>query len=168
MAKHPWKSYLTLENCIRLNKIILIFGEKYCSINSYSVCDLNIIKHFAFKIISKMYWGEQFTRYHLFLHNSRKWLHGFVKCDRSLTFVWHVWTGFEEQSLACAGVNFLDVITQSVTAVLSAVQTVALIEGRVVAALVGHNLLVFVQQGVNEEMHSALMGTLHCLLKSWS
>lgn len=62
--------------------------------------------------------------------------------------------------------DFLDVITQSVTAVLSAVQTVAFIESGVVAALVGHNLLVFVQQGVNEKVHSALMGTLHCLLET--
>lgn len=82
------------------------------------------------------------------------------------TFVRHPRPCFQVEPLAGARANFLDIIAECVAAILPAVQTDALVKGAVVAAPVGHALLVFIEQRVDEEMDRALMGTFHCLLKA--
>lgn len=82
------------------------------------------------------------------------------------TFVRHPRSCFQVQLLAPCSSDLLDVVAQGVAAVLPAVQADTLDESTVVAAPVGHALLVFIQQRVHEQMDRALMSTFDRLFKA--
>lgn len=71
-------------------------------------------------------------------------------CKLNLTFVRHPRACFQVEALAGATVNLLDIVPQCVAAILSTVQTDAFVKSTFVTASVGHALLVFIQQRVNE------------------
>lgn len=83
------------------------------------------------------------------------------------TFVRHPGACLQVEPLAGTAAHLLDVVAQRVAAVLATVQAHALLEGALVAAPVRHALLVFVHQRVDEEVHGALVSTLHRLLETW-
>lgn len=76
--------------------------------------------------------------------------HGTPLC--ALTFVGHVRAGLVVELLAGGTAHPPDVIAQCVAFVLTAVQAGTLLKGIVIPASVGHDLLVFVQKGVDEQV----------------
>lgn len=84
----------------------------------------------------------------------------------SHTFVGHPRTRPQEELLAAAAANLLDVVAQGVAAILATVQADASVEDAVVPAPVGHALLVLVEQGVDEQMDGSLVSALDGLLEA--
>lgn len=86
--------------------------------------------------------------------------------SESRTFVGHPRACLQEELLAGAAVNLLNVVAQRVAAILAAVQADAFVEGTVVPAPVRHDLFVLVEQRVDEQMDGALVSALDCLLEA--
>lgn len=84
----------------------------------------------------------------------------------SHTFVGHPRARLQEELLAGAAANLLDVVAQRVAAILATVQADALVEDAVVPAPVSHALFVLVKQRVDEQMDGTLVSTLDCLLEA--
>lgn len=84
----------------------------------------------------------------------------------SHTFVGHPRARPQEELLAAAAANLLDVVAQGVAAILATVQADAFVEDAVVPAPVGHALLVLVEQGVDEQMDGSLVSAFDCLLEA--
>lgn len=84
------------------------------------------------------------------------------------TFERHPGACLQVEPLAGATASLLDVVAQSVAAVLPAVQTDALVEAAVVAAPVGSALLVLIQQRVDEEMDRSFVSAFHRLLETYA
>lgn len=83
----------------------------------------------------------------------------YVSFVPALTFVRHHFTGLEEHLGAAGHADLVDVVAELVAAVLPAAEAQALVEGLFGVAAVGHALLLRVQQGVNEQVDGALVGT---------
>ena len=84
----------------------------------------------------------------------------------SVTFVGHAGARLEEQLLPDgAAVAVVRVVAQPGAAAPAAVQAQAPLEGVLVPAHVGHALPVAVQDGVDQQVHRALVGALHRLLE---
>lgn len=80
------------------------------------------------------------------------------------TFVRHHFSGLKVHLSAAVHADLVDVVAELVAAVLSAAQAQTLVEGLSRVATVGHALLLGVQQGVNEQVDRAFVGTFDKLV----
>lgn len=76
-----------------------------------------------------------------------------------ITFVRHHFTSLEVHRGATGRADLVDVVAERVAAVLPAAQAHPLVEGVFGVAAVGHALLLVVEQGVDEQVDGALVGT---------
>lgn len=81
-----------------------------------------------------------------------------------LTFVRHHVAGLEVHRSAAGQTDLVDVVAKLVAAVLPAAEAQAFVEGLLGVAAVGHALPLGVQQGVDEQVDGALVGTLDQLV----
>lgn len=82
----------------------------------------------------------------------------------TFTFVRHNSTSHKVHLSTAGHADLVDVVAELVAAVLSAAQAQTLVEGLSRVAAVGHALQLGVQQGVNEQVNRALVGTLDDLV----
>lgn len=76
-----------------------------------------------------------------------------------ITFVGHHFTSLEVHGGATGRANLVDVVAELVAAVLPAAEAHPLVEGVFGVAAIGHALLLVVEQGVDEQVDGAFMGT---------
>ena len=87
-----------------------------------------------------------------------------MRCFLGLTFVRHHFARFEVHLGAAGRADLVDVVAELVAAVLPAAEAQAFVEGLLGVAAEGCALLVGVEQGVDEEVDGALVGTLDQLI----
>lgn len=80
------------------------------------------------------------------------------------TFIGHLRASLQIHFAVSLGSHFVDLIAQIVATVLPAAQTQPLLKGFPCVAAIGQAWLVFVQEGVDEEVDGAFVRALHQLI----